>query len=134
MTPELRADLLARCHATSGYVFGVGKAGQPPTGAAVSVAFARLAGSLNLEGISHYVLRHTGATVMVAAGVSLRAVQTIGGWSSLRMVERYAHVDDAELARAVRITQQHTDAATHTVTAASATAGNTDPKTLGAQG
>src|SRR5262245_13822408 len=38
---------------------------------------------------------------MVGAGVSLRAVQTIGGWSSLRMVERYAHVNDAELARAV---------------------------------
>jgi hypothetical protein len=28
------------------------------------------------------------------------------------MVERYAHVDDAELARAVRITHEHTDAAT----------------------
>jgi hypothetical protein len=50
-------------------------------------------------------------------GVSLRAVQTIGGWSSLRMVERYAHVDDAELARAVRITHSHTDEATKAVTA-----------------
>jgi integrase-like protein len=48
--------------------------------------------------------RHTGATVMVANGVSLRAVQAIGGWSNLRMVERYAHVDDAELARTVRVT------------------------------
>jgi hypothetical protein len=28
-------------------------------------------------------------------------------WSILRMVERYAHVDDAELARAVRITAAH---------------------------
>jgi site-specific recombinase XerD len=65
---------------------------------------------------------------MVAAGVSLRAVQTIGGWSSLRMVERYAHVDDAELARAVRMTQQHTEAATQTITATTATAGNSDPK------
>jgi integrase len=91
-------------------------------------AVARLAASLNLEGISHHVLRHTGATVMVAAGVSLRAVQTIGGWSSLRMVERYAHVDDAELVRAVRITQQHTEAATQTVTATIATGGNVDPK------
>jgi site-specific recombinase XerD len=66
---------------------------------------------------------------MVAAGVSLRAVQTIGGWSSLRMVERYAHVDDAELARAVRITQQHhVEAVAQTVTATAATAGNVDPK------
>ena len=68
---------------------------------------------------------------MVAGGVSLRAVQTIGGWSSLRMVERYAHVDDAELARAVRITQQHTEAATQTVTAAQAAGGNAVPKTNG---
>ncbi len=129
VTPELRAALLARCHATSGYVFGLGKAGGPPTAAAVSVAFARLAASLNLVGVSHHVLRHTGATVMVSAGVSLRAVQTIGGWSSLRMVERYAHVDDAELARAVRITQQHhVEAVTQTVTGATATAGNVDPK------
>lgn len=129
LTPELRADLLARCHAASGYVFGLGKAGVPPTAAAVSVAFARLAASLNLTGVSHHVLRHTGATVMVAAGVSLRAVQTIGGWSSLRMVERYAHVDDAELARAVRITQKHhTEAVTQAVTAVVATAGNADPK------
>ena len=51
---------------------------------------------------------------MVANGVSLRAVQTIGGWSSLRMVERYAHVDDAELARAVRVTHNHTEEAIRT--------------------
>jgi integrase len=112
ITPELRADLVARSHKTSGYVFGVGKDGQPPHAAAVSVAFARLARSLNLTGISHHVLRHTGATVMVASGVSLRAVQTIGGWTSLRMVERYSHLDDAELQRAVRLTHNHTEQAT----------------------
>jgi len=38
------------------------------------------------------------------------------------MVERYAHVDDAELARAVRVTHAHTDAATKTVTADSTAA------------
>jgi integrase len=110
LTATTRAALLARCPA-SGFVFGTGKAGQPPTAAAISVAFARLASVLGLKGISHHVLRHTGATVMVRNGVSLRAVQTIGGWSSLRMLERYAHVNDAELARAVDVTQAHTDAA-----------------------
>jgi hypothetical protein len=49
---------------------------------------------------------------MVAHGVSLRAVQIIGGWTSLRMVERYSHLDDAELQRAVRLTHNHTEAAT----------------------
>ena len=46
------------------------------------------------------------------------------------MVERYAHVTDSELARAVRLTKQHADeAVTKTVTAASATDGTTNGKT-----
>lgn len=64
---------------------------------------------------------------------SLRAVQTIGGWSSLRMVERYAHVDDAELARAVRVTRNHTEEAirggTKRGTGIHAAGGNSDRKT-----
>ena len=63
---------------------------------------------------------------MVANGVSVRAVQAIGGWSTLRMVERYAHVDDAELARAVRITHKHTEGA-----AAGTTIGTTQVKSAG---
>lgn len=122
LTGELRADLLARCHA-AGHVFGVGKNGQPPTQQAMSVAFTRAIRALGLSGISHHTFRHTGATVMVANGVSLRAVQVIGGWSTLRMVERYAHVDDAELARAVRITHSHTEGA-----AAGTTLGTTQAK------
>jgi integrase len=110
LTSDTREALLARCHA-SGFVFGAGKAGDPPTAAAVSVAFARLATALGLNGVSHHVLRHTGATVMVRNGVSLRAVQTIGGWASLRMLERYAHITDTELARAVQVTHDHAEAA-----------------------
>lgn len=42
-------------------------------------------------GITFHALRHTGTTRMVEAGVSLRIVQEIGGWKSLRQLERYAH-------------------------------------------
>lgn len=42
-------------------------------------------------GITFHSLRHTGASRMVDGGVDLRTVQEIGGWSSLRMVERYSH-------------------------------------------
>ena len=80
LTAELRADLLSRCARVSGYVFGQGKNGTPPNAAAISVAFSPLTKALGLTGVSHHTLRHTGATVMVANGVS---VQTIGGWSSL---------------------------------------------------
>jgi hypothetical protein len=42
--------------------------------------------------------------------------------------ERYAHVDDAELARAVRITHAHTEAATKTATTESSAEKNLDAK------
>ena len=36
-------------------------------------------------------LRHTFATRLVQAGVDLYAVQKLGRWKSISMVERYAH-------------------------------------------
>jgi len=45
---------------------------------------------------------------MVAAGISLRVVQDIGGWSTLRMLERYAHPSGAEMSRAVRVLTAYT--------------------------
>lgn len=113
---ELRAALLGRCHA-SGWVFGRGETGAPPTAATVSVAFTRWMTHLKLAGVSHHVCRHTGASNMLRDGASLRAVQQIGGWTSLRMLERYAHVTDEELHRAVRLASTHT-AGTNTGTAA----------------
>jgi hypothetical protein len=53
---------------------------------------------------------------MVAAGVSLRVVQEIGGWTSLRMLERYAHPSGDEMTKAVQVLSEHTG--TKTVTAA----------------
>ena len=38
---------------------------------------------------------------MLAEGISVRVVQEIGGWTSLRMLERYTHQTDAEKLRAV---------------------------------
>jgi len=43
-----------RAHHASGSVFGMGKDGEPPKAAAVSVAFARLAAALKLPGVSHH--------------------------------------------------------------------------------
>jgi integrase len=63
---------------------------------------------IELEGVTHHVLRHTGASAMVAAGISLRVVQDIGGWSTLRMLERYAHPSGAEMSRAVRVLTAYT--------------------------
>jgi hypothetical protein len=48
------------------------------------------------------------------------------------MVERYAHVDDAELARAVRVTHNHTEASiAKTITAAKTSGLKSDGETGG---
>jgi hypothetical protein len=80
------------------------------------VALGRLMRSTGLDDVTHHVLRHTGASAMVAAGISLRAVQDIGGWSTLRMLERYAHPSGTEMARAVRVLTQYTATGTKTGT------------------
>ncbi len=73
--------------------------------------------SIGLEGVTHHVPRHTGASAMVAAGISVRVVQDIGGWSTLRMLERYAHPSGAEMSRAVRVLTTYTATGTKTGTA-----------------
>jgi integrase len=127
LTPELRTDLFERAH-KGGFIFGQGEDGNPPTGAVISVAFGRLMRKIGLSGVSHHVLRHTGASAMVAAGVSLRVVQEIGGWTSLRMLERYAHPTGEEMERAVRVLSAQT-AGTKTGTAANRGVKNKEPET-----
>jgi hypothetical protein len=62
---------------------------------------------------------------MVAAGISLRVVQDIGGWSTLRMLERYTHPSGAEMSRAVRALTAYTIG---TKTGTATKNGNGDPQ------
>jgi site-specific recombinase XerD len=54
-------------------------------------------------GVSLHTLRHTFASRLVEAGVDLRTVQELGGWSDLSMVQRYAHVGPSQKTEAVRL-------------------------------
>jgi integrase len=54
-----------------------------------------------LENYTWHGNRHTFASRLVMAGVDLRAVQELGGWKSLKMVERYAHLAPDHLRAAV---------------------------------
>jgi integrase len=54
-----------------------------------------------LEGVTPHTTRHSFATRLIAGGVDLRTVQELGGWSSLRMLERYGHVAPGRKAQAV---------------------------------
>ena len=54
-----------------------------------------------VHGVTPHTTRHSFATRLIASGVDLRTVQELGGWSSLRMLERYGHVTPTRKAQAV---------------------------------
>jgi integrase len=72
---------------------------------AVEAAQATLSASgkdpSRLRGYTWHGNRHTFASRLVAAGVDLRTVQELGGWRTLSMVQRYAHLAPERLAAAV---------------------------------
>ena len=51
--------------------------------------------------VTVHTLRHTFATRLIENGVDLRTVQELGGWSNLKMLERYGHVTESRKAAAV---------------------------------
>jgi site-specific recombinase XerD len=54
-----------------------------------------------LDGYTWHGNRHTFASRLVMASVELRAVQELGGWKTLSMVQRYSHLAPERLAAAV---------------------------------
>ena len=76
--------------------------GQPYRG--IEKPFTALCRTVGLAGtgLSLHSLRHTFASRLCMAGVDLRTVQEEGGWSSLDMVQRYAHVSPSHRAEAVQ--------------------------------
>lgn len=53
------------------------------------------------QSVTLHVMRHTFASRLVMAGMDLRSIQKLGGWSSLKMLERYSHLSPGHLQRAV---------------------------------
>jgi site-specific recombinase XerD len=54
-----------------------------------------------LDGYTWHGNRHTFASRLIMAGVDLRTVQELGGWKSLKMVQRYGHLAPGHLHEAV---------------------------------
>ena len=57
-------------------------------------SFDRACRRAKLTGVTPHVLRHTFASRLGMAGTDLRTIQELGGWRSIKMVERYAHLSD----------------------------------------
>jgi integrase len=51
-----------------------------------------------IENFRWHDLRHCWASWLVQNGTPLYAVQELGGWNSVQMVQRYAHLSPANLA------------------------------------
>jgi len=66
-----------------------------------------------LDGYTWHGNRHTFTSRLVMAGVDLRAVQELGGWKSLKMVERYAHLAPDHLRAAVERLARPSHSALH---------------------
>jgi integrase len=70
-------------------------------GARIRKAFATARKRAGLEDFTPHACRHTWATWHYAANRDLGALQKLGGWKSIRMVLRYAHVNVGELAHTI---------------------------------
>ena len=72
----------------------------------IRTTFQTACTAAGLKGVTPHVLRHTFASRLAMAGVDPRTIQELGGWASLKMVERYTHLSPTHKAEAVeRIAQ-----------------------------
>lgn len=65
-------------------------------------AWYRALDRLGMTGIRWHDLRHTWASWHVESGTNALVLQKLGGWKTMQMVARYAHLDDKTAQRAVR--------------------------------
>ncbi len=70
-------------------------------------AFETAVRNAKLTGVTPHVLRHTFASRLAMAGVDLRTIQELGGWKTLKMVERYSHLSPSHKAEAVEKISNH---------------------------
>lgn len=70
-------------------------------------AFETACRHAKLSGVTPHVLRNTFASRLVMRGADLRTVQELGGWKSLNMVQRYAHLSQEHKRRAIELVSKN---------------------------
>lgn len=61
------------------------------------------------ERFTFHSMRHTAASHMLKAGVDVRTIQALFGWSTLQMLQRYSHVVDKQKRSALQNLKQEYD-------------------------
>jgi integrase len=95
---SLAYEALKRLPKRGPYVF-THRNGQPYR--SIRTTFATACTKAKLKDVTPHVLRHTFATGLLERGVDARAVQELGRWSKLAMLERYGHVSLSRKAEAI---------------------------------
>jgi len=73
----------------------------------IKSAFDTACRRANLPDVTPHTLRHTFASRLAMAGVDLRTIQELGGWKSISMVMRYAHLSQKHKREAVELLVQN---------------------------
>jgi len=111
MHPRVR-DILAGLPRNGVYVFAEGD-GEPPWD--FTHTFATTVKRAGIADLHLHDLRHTFASRLAMAGVDLLTIKELGGWKTLAMVQRYAHLSrDHKRAALGRLISYRTDTATST--------------------
>jgi integrase/recombinase XerD len=99
--PKLKAVLEEADLPNQGYLFP-GRGGEVPiTRQACDLALRKACDRLGLRGYSTHSNRRTWATRLDKAGVRLKAIQDLGGWSSMAALQRYLDVSEEEKVDAI---------------------------------
>ena len=94
------------------YVFAEAD-GEPPWD--FTHAFAVAVKKAGISDLHLHDLRHTWASRLAMAGVDLLTIKELGGWKTLKMVERYSHLSPDHKRQALgRLISYRTDTATST--------------------
>ena len=109
MHPKLKQVLDEADLPQSGYLFPGRKSGCVSR-QACDGALRKACDRLGLRGFSTHSNRRTWATKLDKAGVRLKTIQELGGWTSMAALQRYLEVSEEEKMEAIRATLRQTNA------------------------
>ena len=87
----LETLVMLKAKAVGPYVFEK-KNGEPYK--SFRTSFEKACTTAGLKDITPHVLRHTFCSRLIETGADVRTTQDLGGWKTLKMVQRYAHPNE----------------------------------------
>jgi integrase len=103
LTEELRRYTQTHAPLPDGTIFSTSY-GNPVTDQVLTYSLKRATKEAGLPRATFHDLRHAYATNLAKAGLPMPVLQRVMGWSSIRMTDVYAHIQDEALGAAAEIT------------------------------